>query len=113
MARGLLTLIAMTSPHAGSKRLATGETATSHCWLVCGRAVVIVALAGLLMGAPHSTALAQSSSGLSFRDALTITRQRNERWRAADASVLRGRGGSRRTARAVLADGDRERRVRT
>jgi len=56
---------------------------------VCGRAVVIVALAGLLIGALPGAAFAQSSSGLTFRDALAITRQRNERWRAADASVLR------------------------
>src|SRR3989442_8541281 len=90
MARGLLTLmLAMTSPHAGSKRPATGEAVTSLCQLVCGRAVVIVALAGLLIGALPGGALAQSSSGLTFRDALAITRQRNARWRAADASVLR------------------------
>jgi len=56
---------------------------------VCGRAVVIVALAGLLIGVRPGTALAQSSSDLTFRDALAMTRQRNERWRAADASVLR------------------------
>ena len=90
MARGLLTLmLAMTSPHAGSKRLATGETATRPCRLVCGRAVVGLAVAGLLIGAPPGAALAQSSSDLTFRDAFAITRQRNERWRAADASVLR------------------------
>src|SRR2546425_10742127 len=90
MARGLLTLmLAMTSPHAGSKRPATGEAVTSLCQLVCGRAVVIVALAGLLIGALPGAALAQSSPGLTFRDALVITRQRNARWRAADASVLR------------------------
>jgi len=79
----------MTSPHAGSKRLATGETATSPCRIVYGRAVVIVALAGLPIGASPSVAFAQSSSGLTFHDALAITRQHNERWRAADASVLR------------------------
>jgi len=56
---------------------------------VCGRALAIVPLAGLLIGALPGAALAQSSSGLTFRDALAITRQRNERWRAADASVLR------------------------
>src|SRR5437899_6918310 len=82
-------MLAMTSLHGGSRRPATGETATSPCQLVCGRAVVIVAVAGLLIGARPGTALAQSSSGLTFRDALAITRQRNERWRAADASVLR------------------------
>src|SRR5882724_8399213 len=79
----------MTSLHGGSRRPATGETATSPCQLVCGRAVVIVALAGLLIGVRPGTALAQSSSDLTFRDALAMTRQRNERWRAADASVLR------------------------
>src|SRR2546425_5509184 len=79
----------MTSLHGGSRRPATCETATSPCQLVCGRALVIVPLAGLLIGALHGAALAQSSSGLTFRDALAITRQRNERWRAADASVLR------------------------
>ncbi|HYS00508.1 MAG TPA: hypothetical protein VEO58_15915, partial [Gemmatimonadales bacterium] len=56
---------------------------------MCGRAVVRLAVAGLLIGAPPGAALAQSSSDLTFRDALAITRQRNERWRAADASVLR------------------------
>src|SRR3989442_9609196 len=90
MARGLLTLmLAMTSPHAGSKRPATGEAVTSLCQLVCGRAVVIVALAGLLIGALPGAALAQSSPGLTFRDGLVIHGQRNARWRAADASVLR------------------------
>src|SRR6266436_3415660 len=79
----------MTSLHGGSRRPATCETATSPCQLVCGRALVIVPLAGLLIGALHGAALAQSSFGLTFRDALAITRQRNERWRAADASVWR------------------------
>ena len=82
-------MLAMTSAHAGSKRPATGETGTSPRWPGGERVVVVAAVASLLIGASPGTALAQSSPGLTFRDAVAITRQRNERWRAADANVLR------------------------
>ncbi len=79
----------MMSASEGEKRPATGHTAATCCWLPWERAVVVVALSGLLIGASPPAAHGQSAAPLTFRDALAIAQQRNARWRAADASVLR------------------------
>jgi len=80
---------AMTPAYATGEGPARTSAPTSRGRPAYKGALLVAVMAGLLIGASPDAAMPQSPSGLTFRDALAITRQRNGRWRAADANLAR------------------------